>query len=284
MKKILTLCGGGTSGYLTACMLTYIEELTQGKIKDEFDMIVGVSTGSIIGSLLLTDHNSDEIKTIYKEFYGKVFGKKKAFWRSIFGPLYDNENLRSSMNELIGDIRIDELPGKFMAYAIQLDRPELQPKFWKSWVDDEYMCNVVSASCCAPILFKPIVVNKKHYCDGGIILNDPSLFAYAEAKRLWGDEEIKMLCIQTDHHRGFENPSKLNNLYRFANEILSISTDCGERSVQYTCETLLGSNYLNLLPHLYLDIDSDEWGIMDGAAGRLIIDKKKKLEEFFSDQ
>jgi patatin-like phospholipase/acyl hydrolase len=283
MKKILSLCGGGTSGYLSACLLAYVEELIDGKIHEEFDMIVGVSTGSIIGSLLSTGHNSDEIKVIYRAFYKKVFGEKKAFWRTLFGPLYDNQMLKESMYELIGDARLDELPTKFMTYAVELNRPELKPQFWKSWKNDDYLSDVVSASSCAPILFKPIEIEGKHYCEGGVILNDPSLFAYAEAKRLWGDEEIKILDIQTDHNLGFENPSKLRSLYSYGKEILSISTDCGERSVSYTCKTLLGSNYLNLLPHIYLDIDSDDWNAMETASGLLIIEQKDKLKNFFID-
>ena len=48
MFRILCLDGGGIKGVFTAAALARIEEQTQKKIVDHFDLICGTSTGGIL--------------------------------------------------------------------------------------------------------------------------------------------------------------------------------------------------------------------------------------------
>jgi len=52
MYRILSLNGGGIRGYLTLKVLEYIEAQSNCKISDMFDLIVGTSSGALIGSML----------------------------------------------------------------------------------------------------------------------------------------------------------------------------------------------------------------------------------------
>ena len=50
--NILSLDGGGMRGLILCQMLQFIESYTQQPINQLFDMIVGTSTGAILGSIL----------------------------------------------------------------------------------------------------------------------------------------------------------------------------------------------------------------------------------------
>jgi len=287
MKRVLSLCGGGSSGYMTACFITKIEKEIGCSILDKTDLIAGVSTGSIISALLQKGHSGLEIKSLYKEFFQKVFGdeNKRMLMMTLWKPLYKAHSLQEALVEVLGDMAMCEAKVPFMAHALSLGKPELKPKFWKSWChgdEDVKIRDVVMASSSAPMAFKPHEIDGKYYQDGGIVLNDPTLATYAETKVL-GWSNVKFLTFQTDYHEGFDNPSKIKGLIKLAPKLLSMAIDSGEASNEYMSRNILGDNYLNLKPKIYLPIDSGNWLAMENAAERLWENKKQEVIDFFKE-
>ena len=104
----------------------------------------------------------------------------------------------------------------------------------------------------------------------------------AETKVL-GWSNVKFLTFQTDCHEGFDNPSKIKGLIKLAPKLLSMAIDSGEASNEYMSRNILGDNYLNLKPKIYLPIDSGNWLAMENAAERLWENKKQEVIDFFKE-
>jgi len=107
-KRILALDGGGIRGALTLGYLERIQQMLRDrhqrpdlKLSDYFDLIGGTSTGAIIASALATGMDASEIKRIYIELGGKVFGKKQ--WR-MWEALFDAAPLEAELQRVFGDL------------------------------------------------------------------------------------------------------------------------------------------------------------------------------------
>jgi patatin-like phospholipase/acyl hydrolase len=76
--RILALDGGGSRGVATVAMLAEIEARTGKKLNEMFDLISGVSTGSIIAALsTVKKMSTSEIAAFYRDMCGKVFSNPR---------------------------------------------------------------------------------------------------------------------------------------------------------------------------------------------------------------
>jgi patatin-like phospholipase/acyl hydrolase len=90
-KHILSLDGGGIRGALTIGYLKRIETILREKsenpdtfrLSDYFDLIGGTSTGALIATFLSLGNTVEEIKDIYMDLGGKIFGKKRNWWNPL---------------------------------------------------------------------------------------------------------------------------------------------------------------------------------------------------------
>jgi patatin-like phospholipase/acyl hydrolase len=264
--KILSLCGGGTSGYMTVGILNKIEKEFKIEIKKEFDLVGGVSTGSIIGAML-DSYYLEEIKEKYKELQSVVFGHKRNFFMSLFFPLYNIDDLYYSAVDVFQFKLIQEISNfKFLAYALELNNSVLGPKFFKSWENDTkyFIQDVVTASSCIPVAFKPFELNGKLYFDGGIIRNNPTMCIVADALKLGTPlEDIKCLTIETDYHKGFNDPKKLIGLFKLSKTFSMLAIDGGERVSSYVSDKILKNNLVDVIPDVYFNTESSDWKTMD---------------------
>jgi patatin-like phospholipase/acyl hydrolase len=269
--KTLSLCGGGTSGYITAYILDKIEKETNSKIYEHFDMISGVSTGSIIGMLISIGISAEDIKQYYKKFYKDVFGVKKTYIKLLFSSLYDNKNLNNALGDLVGDMKLNEVKCNFMCHALKLNEPTLELKFWKSWKEEDkdfLLRDIVTASSCAPFAFQPFKINEMYYYDGGLVINEPSVSLFSEASKMYGFGNIEVLSFQTDRHKGFKKPKNIKGLFGLTPKLTQLSVDSGERSVNYIMDSLIGEKYFSVNPNCYMSIISNDWEAMEKYALR----------------
>lgn len=106
-KRILALDGGGVRGALTLGFLEKIEQILrhryqnpQLKLCDYFDLIGGTSTGAIIASGLAIGMEAAEIKQMYLDLGGKVFGRRN--WR-VLQAMFDPMPLQEELAKVFGD-------------------------------------------------------------------------------------------------------------------------------------------------------------------------------------
>lgn len=279
MNRVLSLCGGGTSGYMTASILSYLEKDSGRNCNDIFDMIVGVSTGSIIGGAIRCGVPAFDIKQLYKDVYRDIFGNKK-YLKVVFGSMYDNRVLGDSIEKYIGGIKLKNIKKDFMCYAVCLNSPLLETRFFKSWepkYGDIPLYKLLSASSSAPLMFDPTQINDEYFYDGGLSMNNPALCSYSQAKRKYDTNNNVVLDIQTDKHGGYKEPETIKGLLKLGLEFPKLSIDSAEGTIQYICETLLEDLYCAVSPQVYLALDSNDWSLMDEVAYSTWIKEKENI-------
>lgn len=249
VKYILCLDGGGVKGIATLNFLALLEQKI-GPLHKKFDMIAGTSIGSLIGAAVATGVlDCCTLTDIYKNGeINQVFDK--SLWDEIVGlaqfkPIYDGEGKREVINKYLGETKMGDMKTKLLITTYNTIKR--QARFFKSWreKDKDLLCgDAVDASSAAPGYFPSIAFNDNEFIDGGVIVNNPSMCALADALKMWKGEEIKILNVGTCHNK---KPLKgvMNwGLLKWICSLFGVTMD--ESYVEYQCEAILGENYLKI--------------------------------------
>jgi uncharacterized protein len=240
-KRILSLDGGGIRGALTLGYLKRIESILQEKygknylLCDHFDLIGGTSTGSIIAAGLAMGKTVEEIRELYMQLGGKIFGKKRRWYnpfefRAFLKAEYDYSALEASLQEVFRykqegsgqylqmNLGSDQLKTGLTIVAKRADTNSTWPminhpggKYF------EYNKNIplwqaIRASSAAPTYFEPKLIDvgkgqKAAFIDGGVSMaNNPSLTLLMVATLQgfpfrWktGEDNLTMVSVGTGH-------------------------------------------------------------------------------------
>ena len=205
MYKILSIDGGGIKGIAPASLLANIEERTNKKIIDYFDLIVGTSTGGIIALGLGLGFTAREILSLYIDNGDKIF-KKQCFFKSLFGvrtPVYNPTALRTLLTEkfkgkLLGQSKIRlvipafDIVNNTVCMFKTSHHPRLQMDYTMQAKD------VALSTAAAPYFFPPHkTVENRYLVDGGVFANNPILVGVVEGLSMleWPKEEIRVLSL-----------------------------------------------------------------------------------------
>lgn len=220
--KVLSIDGGGIRGAFPTALLAQIEAETEKPIADQFDLIVGTSTGGIVAAAIACRIPCSDIEQMYSEQGQYIFSKslatktigwiykgamfaiasvspgKQVISQSLFEWLittkYDSRRLREVLVSVFGIKTFENISDiRLCITSIDLTKgstvvfktphlPNLTRDRRISIVD------ALMASSAAPTFFNHASIDKGQYCDGGLWANNPSAVALAECYRL-GDEE-----------------------------------------------------------------------------------------------
>jgi uncharacterized protein len=225
-KRILALDGGGIRGALTVGFLERIERLLRERhrnpdlrLSDYFDLIGGTSTGAIIASALAIGMEAAEIKRMYLELGGKVFGKK--MWRK-WTALFDIVPLQAQLERVFGDITLgsSDIKTGLCIVTKRADTGSTWPLhnhpggMYYEHNKDILLRYAIRASTAAPVYFIPekFEVGKGEigaFVDGGVSMaNNPALqlFLMATLKGFsfrWpmGEDQLLLVSAGTGSHR-----------------------------------------------------------------------------------
>ena len=154
----LALSGGGAKGFAHLGAFKLLEETG---LKP--DIISGTSAGSLMGVLFADGYSAEEIKSM---FIGREFSDFAQIQVPKSG-LFDTERFQDFLERQLRTKLIEDLPIPMVIVATDLD----------NGISHEFrsgpIVEAVTASCCMPIIFKPIEINKVHYVDGGLFRNFP---------------------------------------------------------------------------------------------------------------
>jgi len=221
-KRILALDGGGIRGVLCLGFLQKVETILRIRHQNEglrlcdyFDLIGGTSTGAIIAGALAVGMEVAEIKRLYLELGGKIFGQK--WWRA-WRAVFHVKSLEEELARLYGDRTLGD-PSIRTGLCIVTKRadtgsvwPLINHPHGKFYQHNQTILlrNAVRASTAAPMFFVPAkyTVGDGEYgafVDGGVSMcNNPGLllFLIATLKGFpfrWptGENRLLLLSIGT---------------------------------------------------------------------------------------
>ena len=213
--RILSLDGGGIRGIIPAVVLQYVEsELIKktknpnARIADFFDLIIGTSTGGILACYYLVPNedrspssrfNASTALEIYTKKGGQIFNKaKRHSWlgfRQLFNATkYAPDNLEQIFMETFGELKFHQLTKPCIVTSYDMSKGEAV--FFNSREPKEkqdkrqfYLRDVARSTSAAPTYFPPAIIenlisgDKMVNLDGGVFANNPSMCAYAEARK-----------------------------------------------------------------------------------------------------
>lgn len=289
--RILSLDGGGIRGIIPGQILVGLESILQertgnneARIGDFFDLVAGTSTGGILTCLHLSPgqtnssgvirprYNARDVVNFYIQDGPQIF--KNNLLQSVtsgFGLIsqkYSDNNLLKYLDLRFGNLKLSELlkPCLITAYSIENRAAYFftQHNAIKSLEYDYLVKDVVRATSAAPTYFKPAKIpslaNKEiALIDGGMVANNPSLCALAEAKhemkRSFKDLLILSLGTGNDQKPISYDKSKDWGDICWAVPMINILMSGNAETVDYQLQTIFSSirkerQYLRIDPKL----------------------------------
>ena len=264
---ILALDGGGTRGIYTAQLLAKIEQAFGARIKTDFDLIAGTSTGAIIVGAAVSDIPMTDIVELFDTETPHIF-RKRWYRIPLFFSKYPSEQLAQVIAKHIPATSLGEIATPLMITSSEITKSEVHifrsnygshDSERASTSKDVCLRDAILASCAAPTFFAPKSVDNLLLADGCLWANNPSAIAATEALSVFRKEaqEIRMLSIGTGHS---------TNMYRqrrgwgfitgwggakLTSYVMTLQTQASA----YTANLLLKGNYLRINPEI------DRWEI-----------------------
>lgn len=264
MKRILSIDGGGIRGLIPSLVLAEIETKTGKPVAQCFDLIAGTSTGGILALGFSRDDGSGNPRYAAKDLAG-IYQKRgkeifpRSLWKGVssiggFGDeLYSHTGLEDVLEEYFADEPLGSCLTRTLITSYDLENRE--PLFFKSWKPEHssvLIRQAARATSAAPTFFEPALVTvdgaMRALVDGGVFINSPVVSAYAEARRLFPDDDIMVVSLGTGElvrRIDYEDARDWGRL-GWALPLLSCMFDGVADAADYQMRTLLGDNYIRL--------------------------------------
>jgi predicted acylesterase/phospholipase RssA len=219
--RILSIDGGGVRGLVPALMLAEIERRTGRPIFQQFDLVVGASTGAILALGLTRPSNTDarraaysaqDLVQLYRDQATHIFPRSFAplrYVRRIFRPKFGPDEVDGIFERYFEDVRLIEVLTNVAvpAYDIE-DNRRLWFRSISSAHGDVLMRDLVRGATAAPTYFPParFAVNKRVSAKGHVALVDGALFAnnpsqnallFGQQLRNQGDTSVLLVSLGT---------------------------------------------------------------------------------------
>ena len=206
--RVLVLDGGGSRGLFTLEVLRYIELCCGKPIRECFDLIVGTSIGAFIAGAIVAGKTAHEIEETLLPtvslFQKAAPGVRSYLSRVLWGHVLTADEWRDHLRTFFGDVRLSDLPATPRLLMVAADASTIVPHPYllrNRPLPEEVahlspfdtssslsLLDALQAVTAAPTIYPAHVVNGIPLVDGGILANNPVLFAVAEA-RLLGEIE-----------------------------------------------------------------------------------------------
>lgn len=266
IQRILTLDGGGIRGLVSAIWLEALQARLhaagKGGLHQHFDLIAGSSTGALIAMGLGIGMPVAEVTRLYEHFGDDVFpGAAERLWsrvtrsftQGLSAPRYSPKGLERVLKRVFGQRTLGEVQPRAMAIAYDtITRAPLFLKSYKPQHADVPLWEVCRAATAAPTYFPAhlatIERRRRALIDGGVVANNPTACAIAEAVRLNGDaslEGIVLLSVGTGQTMRpiSEREATSWGALEWAIPIIDVLFDGSADSVDYIARQILGDGH-----------------------------------------
>lgn len=217
VRHILSLDGGGVRGVITATWLAALEERLDGPLHGYFDLVAGTSTGSILAAAVGNGIPARKIVELYRDRAQFIFPKRSAWnvfgkawdWMSktvehgVSHPKYDPDGLHKELKRVFKTTRLEALKTRVLVPSYDtLTRQAVIFKTTNPRHKKLEVWQVCTASSSAPTYFPAHVMKlgsaKAPLVDGGVVANNPTACAIAEAIKLRTDAKTDRGTVLDD--------------------------------------------------------------------------------------
>ncbi len=279
VRRILSLDGGGIRGLVTCRWLEGVDGALsvagRPEIPASFDLLAGSSTGALIACGLALGRSPQELAGLYRTRRHDIFpGIARRLWsrttrllsQGPSAPRYDGRGLEAVLADVFGDARLGDLrvPTLVTAYDT-ISRKPVVFKSFKPAHADLRVRDVCRATCAAPTYFPahPLHVEgaDRALIDGGIVANNPTACAIAEALRkdpavdrtrdlvvlsVGSGERIRPIDLRAAREWG---------ALEWAVPIIDVLFDGNAESVDYIARHIVGDGYFRMQTPLTVGLD-----------------------------
>lgn len=287
--KILSIDGGGIRGVIPCRILAYIEKQLAIKsqlynrydipaLSNVFNLLAGTSTGGIIALGLSTKNaktnqafTAKEMLDLYEKNGNFIFQKRKfsfLSWLSssfeigkqAFQKPYLSENIEKILKEYFGEMHLCDCLTNVLitSHDIKSGRPYyFSSRLGKMREEENHLLREVARSTsAAPTFFQPNVTQDANnydlvLIDGGVLANNPSVLAYAEAKEIY--KEIQKEDTKLMDTKGFE-PDVMPDNDDLPFYMLSIGTGKIQKKLDVNALSKSGTQAKNWIDPLLNDV------------------------------
>jgi patatin-like phospholipase/acyl hydrolase len=281
--RILSMDGGGVRGVLTARFLEKIADRHPDFVP-KADLIAGTSAGSINAVGLAVGLTPARLVELYHTqssviFHDTVWHDIGDLW-GLAGAKYTTDGRYNAIHPYFGDAKLGEIQKKLLVAAFELDSenqisPSKKPqRSWKAKFFhnfprdndgspnpdlDQKATDVVMRSSAAPTYF-PI---HQGFVDGGVIANNPSICALAQALNVNTGQQpdtqsIALLSVGTGSKPKYLKSRDGNwGLTQWGFNLVDMLLDTGSDLADYQCRQLLADCYRRLDAMLQENIGLD---------------------------
>lgn len=176
MKKALVLSGGGSRGAFEVGAIDYLVT----HCGEDFEIFLGTSAGALNVAILGSARNHHELTEqtrILKQLWLDIKGNDSIYRRNfggIFnllfrGALYNPTGLKQLLTQAVDPFKLCHNPAKFIKVAtVALETGELFFADSRRPEHRDQMLDYILASASIPLFFPPVIINGKHWYDGGL--------------------------------------------------------------------------------------------------------------------
>lgn len=293
-RFILCVDGGGMRGIVPLAVLRQFEKTLKangfnGNLANAFDMVSGTSTGGLI-TLCASCSDNPDLDVLLESYLtlGKTIfpasGKRSSQLRQISSDKYPVNGIEEVINNWFGDKKLSEASTKTLIMAYDL--AQSQAKMFKSWDnDDTTVFTAARATTAAPTYFAPLIQDDHIYVDGGVVANNPSIYAYYEAKKLWPNcHKFTILSLSTAGLNHKMEKDQFGGLLSWVTHVSPMYMTAQKSTCDYAMENCPEVNYFRIDEKLDQDIKMDETNpsvleILRDKGEEIANDYKDKFEE-----
>ncbi|MGN6113665.1 MAG: patatin-like phospholipase family protein [Luteimonas sp.] len=278
-KRILSMDGGGIRGLVGCRWLAGAEDalLAAGKpgLLKSFDLLAGSSTGAIMAAGLAIGLAPSAMADLYREQRNAIFpGIADRLWsragrlltQGPSAPKYDAKGLEKVLKKVFGDTRLGQVKVPLMVTSYDtISRTPVIFKSFKPGHQELPLWEVCRASSAAPTYFPAhgMTIEGKACAliDGGVVANNPTACAIAEALRKDAradqPQDLVVLSIGTGARtRSISlKAAREWGAIEWAVPIIDVLFDGSADSVDYIARHLVGDSYFRLQTELAIGLD-----------------------------
>lgn len=227
------IAGTSTGGIISLGLALENAEIQKEK-KEDFEYYKKVKKNifkseNIFKGLIKPCADPKLIEGIYLDHGKEIFAPRTRLLGSVFSDKYDSASLEFFYRTLFHDSKLKDalVPTMVVSYDSISGRECLLSSYGK--YNETLVRDAARATSAAPLYFSPKIMFDEDGCklallDGGLIANNPALFAYIEAKKLYPNaKKFTILSLSTARNIYKFNPTGIfGGLSSWAEPVMKI--------------------------------------------------------------